>query len=206
MPAQWLERLRSLDLRELGHEQIGAWSPRRKAVMAVVWMAILLALGYALVLHLPLTQLQQQREAEAALKTEFESTASRAAGLEAYAAQVRVLEASFSTLLKRLPGQSEFPGLLDEISRLSMASGLFVEYIEWSPEVLQSFYAELPLHMSLTGSYHALGVFISGLSSLSRIVTAHDFTLAPLGNGADGQLRMTLLARTYRNHDQGLIP
>ena len=206
MSAQWLERLRSLDLRELGHGQIGAWSPGRKAVMALAWVVVLLALGYALVLHLPLTQLQQQREAEAALKTEFESTASRSAGLEVYATQVRVLEASFSTLLKRLPGQSEIPGLLDDISRLSLASGLLVEHIEWSPEVLQPFYAELPLHMTLTGSYHALGVFISGLSSLSRIVTAHDFTLAPLGNGADGQLRMTLLARTYRNHDQGMIP
>lgn len=206
MVAQWLERLRSVDLREWGHEHMGAWSPGRKAVMALAWIAILLALGYALLLHLPIIELQQQREAEAALKTEFAARASQVAGLEAYVAQVRGLEASLSALLEQLPGQAEIPALLDEIARLSLASGLLVERIEWAPEVLQPFYAELPLQMTLAGSYHGLGVFISGMSSLPRIVTAHDFTLAPLGDSAEGQLRMTLLARTYRNHDQGLIP
>ena len=109
-------------------------------------------------------------------------------------------------MLKQLPAQAQVPGLLDQVSQLGKANGLLIERIQWLPEVLQPFYAELPLQMTLAGGYHELGLFVSAMASLPRIVTLHDFALAPLNGTGDGQLRMTLLARTYRTHDQGLIP
>jgi type IV pilus assembly protein PilO len=69
--------------------------------------------------------------------------------------------------------------------------------------VPQPFYAELPLKLVLIGGYHDLGHFVSQLAGLPRIVTLHDFTLTPLNETNDGQLRMTLLAKTYRTYDQG---
>ena len=204
--ADWLMSLRSIDLRELDFASVGAWSSRRKTAVALLWLSLLLVLGYLLFLLSSTTRLQQQAEAQVALKTAFESRVAQVANLDAYVIQLHDLEAAFSAMLKQLPAQAEVPGLLDQVSQLGKANGLVIERIQWLPEVLQPFYAELPLQMTLAGGYHELGLFVSAMASLPRIVTLHDFALAPLNGTGDGQLRMTLLARTYRTHDQGLIP
>lgn len=206
MPAHWLESLRSFDLRELHFGNAGAWSPTRKTAVALVWLGLMLMSGYALLLHLSVTRLQQLHEGQVTLKAAFDSRAAQVADLDAYVLQVHRLEAGLSALLKQLPAQPQVPELLDEISQLGQGNGLLVEHIQWLPEVLQTFYAELPLHMTLVGGYHELGLFVSAMASLPRIVTLHDVTLAPINDTGDGQLRMTLLARAYRTHDQGLIP
>ncbi|WP_338579715.1 type 4a pilus biogenesis protein PilO [Pseudomonas sp. ML2-2023-6] len=204
--ADWLMSLRSIDLRELDFASVGAWSSRRKTAVALLWLSLLLVLGYLLFLLSSTTRLQQQAEAQVALKTAFESRVAQVANLDAYVIQLHDLEAAFSAMLKQLPAQAQVPGLLDQVSQLGKANGLLIERIQWLPEVLQPFYAELPLQMTLAGGYHELGLFVSAMASLPRIVTLHDFALAPLNGTGDGQLRMTLLARTYRTHDQGLIP
>lgn len=206
MPAHWLESLRSFDLRELHFGNAGAWSPTRKTAVALVWLGLMLMSGYALLLHLSVTRLQQLHEGQVTLKAAFDSRAAQVADLDAYVLQVHRLEAGLSALLKQLPAQPQVPELLDEISQLGQGNGLLVEHIQWLPEVLQTFYAELPLHMTLVGGYHELGLFVSALASLPRIVTVHDLSLAPSSGTGDGQLRMTLLARAYRSHDQGLTP
>ena len=203
---QWLARLGQFELRDLDFERVGWWSLRFKTLVALLLVGVLLIVGYGLQLQSPVNQLAQQREVEVALKTEFATKAAQAAGLEAWLIHLSELETAFSDVLKQLPGQAEVPGLLDEVSRIGLTSGLLIEHIQWSPEVLQPFYAELPLKMVLVGGYHELGLFVSSLASLPRIVTLHDFALAPLNETGDGQLRMTLLAKTYRTHDQGLIP
>lgn len=204
--AQWLGRLGQFDLRDLNVERVGWWSLRFKTLVALLLVGVLLIMGYGLHLQSPIDRLAQQREVEVTLKTEFASKATQAAGLEAWLMHLRELETAFSGLLQQLPSQAEVPGLLDEVSRLGLTSGLLIEHIQWSPEELQPFYAELPLKMVLVGGYHDLGLFVSSLASLPRIVTLHDFALAPLNESGDGQLRMTLLAKTYRTYDQGLIP
>ena len=206
MPAHWLESLRSFDLRELHFGNAGAWSPTRKTAVALVWLGLMLMSGYALLFHLSVTRLQQLHEGQVTLKAAFDSRAAQVADLDAYVLQVHRLEAGLNALLKQLPAQAQVPELLDEISQLGQGNGLLVEHIQWLPEVLQTFYAELPLHMTLVGGYHELGLFVSAMASLPRIVTLHDVTLAPINDTGDGQLRMTLLARAYRTHDQGLIP
>ena len=204
--ALWLQSLRSFDLRELDFGSPGTWSPKRKTAVALAWLGVMFVLGYPLLLQPSVVRLQQQHEAQTKLKAEFEARVAQVANLDAYLKQMQGLEAAFSVLLKQLPAQAQVPGLLDEISRLGHLNGLAIEQIHWLPEVLQPFYAELPLQMTLAGGYHELGLFVSAMASLPRIVTLHDFALAPLNGTGDGQLRMTLLARTYRTHDQGLIP
>ena len=206
MVAHWLESLRSLDLRELEPGHPGDWSPGRKSVVALALTGAVLLAGYLLQIQAPLTTLQQERAAQVVLKAGFESRASHVSGLDAHMLQIQELENSFRNLMVQLPRQAEVPGLLDEISRIGLTSGLRIEHIHWLPEVLQSFYTELPLQMSLVGGYHDFGLFVSALGSLPRIVTVQDFTLAALGGSGSEQLRMTLLATTYRTHDQGLVP
>lgn len=202
---QWLERLRGVDLREMDIGDCGAWSPARKMLMAVLMAVLVVGLGYGLLLQASLSRLEQQHNAQTALKADFEAKAAQVARLDAYMGQMRELQASLDTLREQLPTQAQVPSLLEDVSRLGLMAGLKIEKIHWLPEVPQPFHAELALRLTLVGGFHELGLFVSELARLPRIITLHDFALQPLvpqGN----ELRMNVLAKTYRAHDQGLLP
>lgn len=205
MVVQWLERLRGVDLRELDFGDCGTWSAGRKTLVAGALAVLVVALGYGALLQSPLSRLEQQRHAQTTLKVEFEAKAVQVAGLEASMSQMQELEASLDTLREQLPTQAQVPGLLEDVSRLGRMAGLKIEKIQWLPEVPQPFHAELPLRLTLIGGFHELGLFVSDIARLPRIITLHDFALQPLGPQG-GELRMNLLAKTYRSHDQGLLP
>jgi len=103
-----------------------------------------------------------------------------------------------------LPSDTEVPGLLEDITRTGLGSGLEFEEIKLLPEVTQPFYIELPIQITVTGAYHDLATFVSGVAGLPRIVTLHDFDLAPVEEGGGPKLRMSILAKTYRYNDKGL--
>ena len=206
MVAHWLESLRTVELQDLGLRDAGGWSPRHKALVALAWVSVLLGLGYWLVLQGAMTRLEAQRGAEVAMKTEFEAKARALPALASYALHVQALEEAYQGLITLLPRQAEVPALLDDITRMGLASGLLIEQMQWSPPVTHNLYTEQLLQLSLVGRYHDVGQFLSALSNLPRIVSSHDFALAPLNTSGDGRLRMTLLAKTYHTHTSGLAP
>ncbi|MCR3841772.1 type 4a pilus biogenesis protein PilO, partial [Pseudomonas aeruginosa] len=150
------------------------------------------------------TQLEQQAAQEESLKQQFATKAFQAANLEAYKAQMKEMEESFGALLRQLPSDTEVPGLLEDITRTGLGSGLEFEEIKLLPEVTQQFYIELPIQISVVGGYHDLATFVSGVSSLPRIVTLHDFEIKPASPDNTSKLRMSILAKTYRYNDKGL--
>jgi type IV pilus assembly protein PilO len=93
--------------------------------------------------------------------------------------------------------------LLEDITRTGLGSGLEFEEIKLLPEVAQPFYIELPIQITVTGDYHDLATFVSGVAGLPRIVTLHDFDLTPVSPGGGPKLRLTILAKTYRYNDKG---
>lgn len=204
MAAHWLERLRGVELQDFGLRNAGVWSLRHKALVAMAWVGALFGLGYGLVLEGAMTRLEVQREAEMAMKTVYETKAKALPGLVSYTLHVQALEGAYQGLMTLLPRQAEAPGLLDDISRMGLASGLLIEQMQWSPPVTHSLYIEQPLQLSLVGRYHDVGLFLSSLSNLPRIVISHDFALEPLNTSGDGRLRMTLQAKTY--HAPGVAP
>ena len=115
-------------------------------------------------------------------------------------------EVSFGALLKQLPSDTEVPGLLEDITRIGLDSGLEFEEIKLLPEVTQPFYIELPIQIKVVGGYHDLATFVSGVASQPRIVTLHDFELVPAEQGSTSKLRMSVLAKTYRYNDKGVKP
>lgn len=133
---------------------------------------------------------------ETTLRNELESKAVLAANLEAYRQQLADMEDSFGALLRQLPGETEVPGLVDDITVQGVGSGLEFSTMRLESEVQQEFYIELPIRISVVGDYHDFGSFVSGVASLSRIVTLHDFSISNSTGGTD--LLMDITARTYR--------
>lgn len=194
-----LEQLRSFDVGDLDVNNIGSWPTPVKAIILVLILALVLALGYFFYLTDKQKELEAAEKQEQGLRSEYESKAFQAANLEEYRRQKEEMEASFGALLRQLPSDTEVPGLIEDITTTALDNELTIASIDLQTERKAEFYVELPITITVSGSYHDLGAFVSGVANLSRIVTLHDFTIKP--EGAPSDLKMTILAKTYRYMD-----
>ncbi|UZJ60159.1 type 4a pilus biogenesis protein PilO [Pseudomonas sp. KU26590] len=200
----WLASLKKIDINDLDINNLGSWPAAVKTIAGALLLALVLAGGYFFYIQDMQAQLDQARGEETALKEQFANKAYQAANLAAYKSQMVEMENTFGALLRQLPSDTEVPGLLEDITRTGLGSGLEFEEIKLLPEEAQQFYIELPIQITVTGSYHDLATFASGVASLPRIVTLHDFEIKPLDAKSPGKLRMSILAKTYRYNDKGL--
>ncbi|MGH8252331.1 MAG: type 4a pilus biogenesis protein PilO [Steroidobacteraceae bacterium] len=150
---------------------------------------------------------------EKALWATFDQKQRKAANLEAYRQQLAEIERTFGAMLRQLPGRTEVPSLLVDISQTGLAAGLQERLFQPGGEIKKDFYAELPIKIQLTGGFHEFGLFVSGIAALPRIVTLHDLEITR-GNVRGGasrgsapaptdQLTLNLTAKTYRYLDEG---
>jgi type IV pilus assembly protein PilO len=202
--ADALSELKKVDLQELDFNNVGSWPVALKFITCVLLLLAVLGLGYNFQLKDRQADLERRNAEELVLKEQFSSKAFLAANLEAYKEQMTEMEASFAGLLRQLPSDTEVPGLLEDVTRTGLNSGLEFEEIKLLPEVTQQFYIELPINISVLGRYEDLATFVSAVASLPRIVTLHDFELKPSTEESGSRLRMTILAKTYRYNDKGL--
>jgi type IV pilus assembly protein PilO len=199
-----LASLKQIDLNNLDFNNVGSWPVAVKSIAGALLFALVLGLGYFFYLQDMQLQLESVQNEESNLKQQFASKARQAANLDAYKAQMAEMEVSFGALLKQLPSDTEVPGLLEDITRTGLGSGLEFEEIKLMPEVTQQFYIELPIQIKVVGTYHDLGNFVSSVASLPRIVTLHDFELVPAKSDNNSQIAMNILAKTYRYNDKGV--
>ena len=96
-----------------------------------------------------------------ALRGEYESKAFQAANLPQYRQQKDEMEASFGTMLRQLPSDTEVPGLIEDITLAALDNGLVIESIDLQPERKAEFYVELPITIVVSGEYHNIGAFVS---------------------------------------------
>ncbi|WP_133129776.1 type 4a pilus biogenesis protein PilO [Legionella yabuuchiae] len=194
--------MKNLSLNELTLENIGQWPKQIKIAAIVVAALLILGLGYWFIIKSNLEQYESLQQQEQELRTEFERTQHKAANLRAYRNQMEIMEGRFGMMLKQLPLKHEMPGLLEDISRMGLSSGLTFELFAPMPEIQHDFYIELPIKISVVGNYHQLAVFLSRVAQLGRIVTIHDFVIEPATTEkqkkSGDQLIMQMTAKIYR--------
>ena len=192
------EELQSLDPREPGRWPL----PIRIGAIVIFLVVLTGALGYFFVWSNEEPVLDQYQQEEQKLRQEFRTKHSKAANLAIYKQQLADIERSFGALLRQLPGRTEVPNLLVEISQTGLGAGLQEKLFQPGEEVKRDFYAELPIKIRLSGSYHQFGQFVSDIAALPRIVTLHDVQIVPDGktSGYDS-LTLDLTAKTYRYLD-----
>jgi len=199
MNLSFLEELRDLDPRDPGRWPL----PVLAGAVGATFLVLTLILIYLFVWSGVRPELQQKESQEQALRTEFQQKHAQAVNLVVYKQQLKDLQRSFGALLRQLPGKTEVPNLLVDISQTALAAGLQQKLFQPEAEQDKDFYAELPIKMELTGSYHQFGEFVSGIAALPRIVTLHDIQIKQADDKSGGydNLTLTLTAKTYRYLD-----
>ena len=197
------EQLRNLDPNDPGRWPLGV-----RVGTVVLLFVLAAAAGYwYFVWKAKRPELLEARAKETELWSTLEAKARKAANLQAYKDQLAEMEKSFGAMLRQLPNKTEVPNLLVDISQTGLAAGLEEKLFQPQGENRKDFYAELPIAIRLTGAYHEMGSFASGIAALPRIVTLHDIEIVPAardarGGAAPGDLTLNVTAKTYRYLDE----
>jgi type IV pilus assembly protein PilO len=193
-----IEELQALDTSDPGRWPL----PIRVGAVVVAFIAIAAFGIYMYVIKAEMPLLERAELEEQELRATFEQKQRKAANFDAYKTQLAEIERSFGTMLRQLPGRTEVPNLLVDISQTGLGAGLEEKLFQPLGEVQKDFYAELPIKIRLSGSYHELGMFVSGIAALPRLVTLHDISITRPSADAIDQLTLDVTAKTYRYLDE----
>jgi type IV pilus assembly protein PilO len=187
------------ELKSLDANDVGRWPFMcRAGVIAVVFTFVVGAGVYYTIIEDKAPALERVKQLEVDLRDVFKNKQTKAVNFDAYKAQLAQMEQSFGTMLRQLPGETEIPSLIVDISQTGLAAGLQEKLFVPQSEVPKDFYAEKPITMSLSGGYHEIANFVSGVAALPRIVTLHDINISPEDPSNYDMLTLQVTAKTYR--------
>ena len=187
------------DIRRLNIREAGNWPLLPKIVVLGLIFVVIVIAGGLLDWRDQFDALDRVQAEEVKLRDSYASKKAKAVNLELYVQQLREIEQSFGALLKQLPNKSEMDALLTDINQAGLGRGLQFELFKpATQERLADFYAELPISVKVTGSYHDMGAFASDVAQLPRIVTLNDIAIA----NDKGTLIMDAVAKTFRYLDE----
>ena len=188
------DELKNLDWRDPGRWPL----PVRLGAIGIWFLAAFLVVGYFFVWQAQQPELDRYQLDELKLRNEFREKHGKAVNLELYKQQLADIERSFGAMLRQLPGKTEVPNLLVDISQTGLAAGLQQQLFQPLNQQNRDFYAELPIKIRITGTYHDMGAFASDVAQLPRIVTLNDVSV----NNDKGVLTMDAVAKTFRYLDE----
>lgn len=185
------------DFKTLDPKDPGAWPLIPRIIILVGLFVGLLAAGMWFGWQGQWEELDSKRQEEVKLKDDWLAKKRQAINLPEYQAQLTEIERSFGALLKQLPNATEMESLLIDINQAGLGRGLQFELFKPGSTAVRDFYAELPITVSITGSYHDFGAFAGDVAKLPRIVTLNNINVERASKGGTG-LTLKTTAKTFR--------
>jgi type IV pilus assembly protein PilO len=179
-------------------EASGTWPLPVKAGIILILCLLVMGGGYYYDTMEQLDQLEGLEVKEAQLKQNFADKQKKAVNLPEYVKQLEQIQDALGEMLKQMPTEEEVASLLVDISQTGLASGLEFRLFKPAPPVKKEFYSELPIDIQVVGHYEELGLFVSGLASLPRIVTVHNVAISPMEKSSDQLMVMNAVVKTYK--------
>lgn len=194
------------EFKTLDPKDPGAWPLIPRILILAALFVFLLAAAWWLGWRVQLEELDRKQQEEIRLKDEWLDKKKQAVNLDEHRKQLAEIDRSFGVLLKQLPNKSEMESLLVDINQAGLGRGLQFDLFKPGTESMKGFYAELPITVKLTGSYHDLGAFAGDVAKMSRIVTLNDIEIAEVAvkdkGASPGVLSMSTIAKTFRYLDE----
>lgn len=172
----------------------------RVLICAAIFLSI--GGGYYYFFYMPKAEnLTQLKTAATSLEEQLKTAKIKAAQLPRLIKKMEKVQAEFKKASMALPDKKEIPSLLGDISRAGRDSGLEFLLFQPNAEIRKKFYAEIPVSIKVSGTYHQTALFLDRLSRLSRIVNVPAISLSPAKKVKDGDVKMlnvSCTAMTYR--------
>ncbi len=176
----------------------GQWPIVPRALCALGVVAAVVGLGWFFYWSDQMDDIDRAVAQETQLRDAYKSKVQQAVNLEALRKQKEQVNQYVSTLEKQLPSKAEMDALLSDINQAGLGRGLQFQLFKPGQVVVRDYYAELPIDIKVTGTYHDVGAFTSDIANLPRIVTLNKLSLAA---GKDGALTLEAVAKTFRYLD-----
>ncbi|MBK4733859.1 type IV pilus inner membrane component PilO [Noviherbaspirillum pedocola] len=185
--------------RNLNGRHPGQWPLVPRALCGVGVLAAVLFLGWFLYWSGQLEELDAGHQKEQQLRDAYKIKIQQAVNLDALRKQKEQVSEYVSTLEKQLPSKAEMDALLSDINQAGLGRGLQFELFKPGQVVVKDYYAELPIDIKITGSYHDIGAFTGDIANLPRIVTLNNLDLSAT---KDGTMTLEAIAKTFRYLDK----
>ena len=190
------------DLKATNWKDAGTWHAAPKALVLLAVLVVIPVAGYFLDTAGQIDELEQGHQTEETLKKQYLDKKRQAINLDLHRQQLREINVQFGALLRQLPDKSQMDALLVDINQAGLGRGLQFDLIRPAPsEITREFYAERPISVKVTGSYHDMGAFASDVGQLPRIVTLNDVSITADDKKGAALLTMDATARTFRYLD-----
>jgi type IV pilus assembly protein PilO len=145
--------------------------------------------------------LERERQKQARLQqleTEIRALEVTASKLQEFQREVQLLEAKLETLKRILPPEKETPDLMRRVQYLATQSALGIKVFTPGAVANKEFYQEVPINLTVEGTYHNLGNFCDRVSRLSRLVNLGNFRLKAIpSQTASRTITAQAMATTY---------
>lgn len=171
----------------------------RNLLFVVVCVAVVALLWFAWIQSSD-EELVAEKAKEEQLRQSYKGKLVQAVNLDALKKQLEQVQQYVTQLEKQLPSKAEMDALLSDINQAGLGRSLQFELFRPGQVAVSEYYAELPISIRVTGSYHDIGLFAADIANLSRIVTLNNLSLNPLRD-REGVLTMDGVAKTYRYLD-----
>jgi type IV pilus assembly protein PilO len=178
--------------------QPGQWPLAPRVLCAIGVAAAVVAAGYFLYWSGQFEEQDNLAQQEQKLRTDYQSKMAQAINLDALKRQRAQVDQYVARLEKQLPSKAEMASLLSDINQAGLGRGLQFELFKPGQVVVKDYYAELPIAIKVTGSYHDLGAFAADMAHMPRIVTLNNMSLTAV---KDNTLTLDATAKTFRYLD-----
>lgn len=177
----------------------GLWPIAPRIAVAFFVLVFVIAIGWVAYWSSQYEEIDLAQQQEVKLKQEYKDKMQKAINLDALKDQRILVQQYVATMEKQLPSKAEMASLLSDINQAGSGRGLQFDQFKPGNPVVKDYYAELPIDVKLSGSYHDLGEFVSDIAKLSRIVTLNNLAIS---SNKDGGLTLDVVAKTFRYLDK----
>jgi len=149
----------------------------QRALIIVLIMGLLVAGFYFLIYQSQVEEYDNLLSKRNSARVTLQKNQKIANNLEVYRAEYEKMQVKLDEALNELPLKKEIPTLLTNIGDLAKDKGLEILRFKPQKEVPKGFYAEVPVSLKLTGSYHQTAAFFDAISRMERIVNIQNLTM-----------------------------
>jgi type IV pilus assembly protein PilO len=172
--------------------------PQRMGIYAAT-LIVIIGLSIWLLLWPKRQEIKALEQQLTKVQQELAVAKKNASELNDWRNKMKQKEAQYKTVMRELPEKEEIPTLLAGISQAGRDAGLDFLLFQPKSETIKGFYAEIPVDINVSGTYHQVAVFFDKVAGLPRIVNIRDVKMMPASQKeSGGALTTSCQAVTYK--------